>query len=88
MNEQNYGLGWRVSTLDFGEEIGELFHANHGDVSKGAQSWLMVIPEFNMLVAVNINSKTEKFWDFASISYELVKIFIQARQIYKKGENT
>ena len=88
VNEQNYGLGWRVSTSDFGEEIGELFHANHGGVSKGAQSWLMVIPEFNMSVAVNINSKTEKFWDFASISYELVKIFIQARQLYKNGENT
>jgi len=77
VNPQNYGIGWRVRESDFGEGVGTLFHANHGGVSRGAQSWLMVLPEHNMAVAVNINSKTDHFWDFGSVSYELVKLFLK-----------
>jgi CubicO group peptidase (beta-lactamase class C family) len=76
VNEQNYAIGWRVSTNDLGDEVGSVFHANHGGVSRGAQSWLMVIPEHGMAVAVNINAKTDEFWDFASVSYDLVRLFL------------
>jgi CubicO group peptidase (beta-lactamase class C family) len=79
VNEQNYALGWRVRESDFGKDIGTLFHANHGGVSRGAQSWLMVIPQYNMAVAVNINAKTDDFWEFAKVSYDLVKLFLQYR---------
>ena len=75
-NEQGYAIGWRVRKSDFGASLGTLFHANHGGVSRGAQSWLMVIPQYKMAVAVNINAKTEEFWDFAKVSYELVRIFL------------
>ena len=76
INEQHYAIGWRVRESDFGENLGSLFHANHGGVSRGAQSWLMVIPEYKMVVAVNINSNTEQFWDFGKVSFELVNLFL------------
>jgi serine beta-lactamase-like protein LACTB len=71
-----YSLGWRVLTREVDEGIGKITFVNHGGVSRGAQSWLMVIPEYNMSVAVNINSNTDVFWDFGKISMELMKTFI------------
>jgi len=51
-------------------------HANHGGVSRGSQSWMMVIPELKMSVAVMINANTEAFWEFGSVSYDLVEAFL------------
>jgi serine beta-lactamase-like protein LACTB, mitochondrial len=78
-NEQHYAIGWRVPKYDYGEGIGKLLTANHGGVSRGSQSWLMVVPEYQMAVAVNINTTTNTFWDFGSVSTELAKVFIAAR---------
>ncbi len=75
-----YALGWRVLTREIDDEIGEITFANHGGVSRGAQSWLMVIPEYNISIAVNINSNTKVFWDFAKVSMKILKPFILARK--------
>jgi len=74
-----YALGWRFMTMKISDEIGEVSFANHGGVSRGAQSWLMVIPEYNMSIAVNINSNTDYFWSFGKVSMQLAKMFILAR---------
>ncbi|HAS14893.1 MAG TPA: hypothetical protein DCS01_06295 [Idiomarina abyssalis] len=79
-NEQHYAIGWRVPTYEYGEGIGGLMLANHGGVSRGSQSWLMVIPQYKMALAVNINANTETFWDFGSVSTELARIFIKVQQ--------
>ena len=68
-----YSLGWRVITLPINQQ--KTMIANHGGVSRGAQSWLMVLPEYSMVVAVNINSNTEVFWDFASVSMKIAELF-------------
>lgn len=75
-----YALGWRVLRQEFDKEIGPITFANHGGVSRGAQSWLMVIPEYKMVIAVNINANTEIFWDFANVSMQLAKVFILATE--------
>lgn len=74
-----YALGWRYMNIKVDEKFGDITVANHGGVSRGAQSWLMVVPEHNMSVAVNINANTNEFWDFGKVSMELVKIFILAK---------
>jgi len=74
-----YALGWRVITRKIDDDIGEVTFANHGGVSRGAQSWLMVIPEHNMSIAVNINANTEVFWHFGKVSMQLAKTFILAK---------
>ena len=50
-------------------------------MSRDAQSWLMVIPDLNMAIAVNINSKTDDFWDFGIESVELAREFILAKSV-------
>lgn len=74
-----YALGWRFMTIKVDEEFGEITLANHGGVSRGAQSWLMVIPKHNMSIAVNINANTDEFWDFGKVSMQIAKIFILAK---------
>ncbi len=74
-----YALGWRVITRKIDDTIGEITFANHGGVSRGAQSWLMVIPKYKMAVAVNINANTKVFWDFGKVSIQLAKMFIHRK---------
>ena len=81
MPPHNYSVGWRVIDLDLGADIGKVSIANHGGVSRGSQSWLMVIPEYKMSVAVNINSNTDVFWDFGGVSMEIAKAFILNRGV-------
>lgn len=74
VNPRNYALGWRVHAYPLDDQT-EVRHINHGGVSRGSQSWLMILPDLNMSVAVMINAKTDEFWDFASVSFDLVDLF-------------
>lgn len=76
INPQKYGIGWRIHDLNLGEGIKQLTYMHHGGVSAGAQSFLMVIPEYKMSIAVNANVRTKIFWDFGSVSYDLARLFI------------
>lgn len=73
INPQNYALGWRWANYE--DEAGLVHNANHGGISRGSQSWLMVIPERKMAVAVMINSNVEEFWDFGQVSMPLARLF-------------
>jgi serine beta-lactamase-like protein LACTB len=73
INPQKYALGWRWAEYDDGKGI--IKNANHGGVSRGSQSWLMVIPDRNMVVAVMINANVGEFWDFGQVSMPLARLF-------------
>lgn len=75
VNPQNYALGWRRHEGD--DYMVTQF--NHGGVSRGAQCYLMVIPEYQMAVAVSINRKTEEFWDFGEVAVLIARQFMAAR---------
>lgn len=79
VNEQHYAIGWRVHETKLSDELGDVLVANHGGVSRGSQSWLMVIPEYNAVIALNTNCKTTHFWDFAKISKPIANLFILAK---------
>ena len=85
MPPHNYAIGWRDITLDLGEGIGLVQILNHGGVSRGAQSWLMVLPAYDMAVAVNINSNTEIFADFSRISLDVAREFIKVKENREKA---
>jgi len=76
MPPHNYSVGWRVIQHDISDELKNVTVVNHGGVSRGSQSWLMILPEHNMSVALNINSNTKVFWDFASVSMDIAKLFL------------
>ncbi|MEO0576879.1 MAG: serine hydrolase domain-containing protein [Pseudomonadota bacterium] len=74
VNAQHYALGFRWSKWQTPD--GETYeHANHGGVSRGAQSWLMILPAQRMAVAININRKTEEFGDFAVVYRDILEAF-------------
>ncbi|GAB2892296.1 serine hydrolase domain-containing protein [Microbulbifer echini] len=76
VNMQGYALGWRYRNQDI-PGVGLLQYANHGGVSRGSQSWLMVMPDHGLSVAVNINRKTKVFWDFGRVSMDIAAAFIK-----------
>lgn len=74
VNEQNYALGWRWREWDV-EGLGTVRNANHGGVSRGSQSFLIVLPDHDMVIAVNVNMTTDPFWDFGAVYEELFREF-------------
>ncbi|MFT2090285.1 serine hydrolase domain-containing protein [Paraglaciecola sp. 2405UD69-4] len=74
VNPQNYAIGWRVSELNRKGRSIKFMH--HGGVSRGAQSLLIVIPEYKFSIAININAKTQEFHTFSTIWKALALTFI------------
>ncbi len=79
VNEQDYALGFRRKSWPI-EGVGEVEHLNHGGVSKGAQCWLMIVPEYNLVLVISTNRRTEQFFDFADVYVDLLEVFIPASQ--------
>jgi len=75
IDKENYALGWRWANYE--DANGKIHNANHAGVSRGSQSWLMVIPEKQMVVSVMINSNVEEFWDFGKVSMPLARLFFR-----------
>ncbi|MEO1014754.1 MAG: serine hydrolase domain-containing protein [Pseudomonadota bacterium] len=65
VNEQDYAIGWRWREWEV-EGLGLARNANHGGVSRGSQSWLLVFPDYDMALAVNVNMRTDEFIEFGS----------------------
>lgn len=81
INVQKYAIGWRSYPTDrFGDE-GQSTHAiHHGGVSKGAMSWLVIYPEFEMVVAINMNTRAQVFSDFANQETAISEGFLAAME--------
>ncbi len=80
VNEQNYALGWRVDLVSnrFGEDREPVRMIHHGGVSRGAMSWVALYPELGISVAVNINTNTPEFGDFARVEAGILKVFAES----------
>lgn len=77
VNVQDYALGFRRKSWPI-EGVGDVVHLNHGGVSKGAQTWLMIVPEHNLSLAISTNRRTDNFFDFADVYVDLLEVFIPA----------
>ncbi|GAB4535804.1 MAG: serine hydrolase domain-containing protein [Parvularculaceae bacterium] len=84
VNEQNYAIGWRWREYEI-DGVGLARNANHGGVSRGAQSWLLVYPDYNMATAFNINAKTDEFRDFGIFYEEIFREFALAIRDARNG---
>lgn len=80
VNEQNYAMGWRVDRVStrFGEDRAPVRVVHHGGVSRGAMSWLALYPELHIAVAVNINTNTPEFTNFARVEADILRAFAEA----------
>lgn len=77
VNEQDYAIGWRWREWDV-DGVGLARNANHGGVSRGSQSWLLVFPDYDMAIAFNINSRTDEFRDFGLAWEDIFREFALA----------
>ncbi len=83
MNPQNYALGWRVSQRNFfycdekNTLNKEIIWIHHGGVSDGAQSWLVIYPQYQLVLAMNTNTVKENYCDFAGQAAAIVRPFMQ-----------
>lgn len=74
MNRQNYGIGWRINDLDLSKGSKPMKYIHHGGETAGAQSFLMVIPEYKLSIAVNTNVRTKA--NFGAVAFDIAKVFI------------
>jgi len=79
VNNNDYALGFRRKSWNV-EGVGTVEHLNHGGISKGAQCWLMIIPEHNMSIAIMTNRRTNTFFDFGDVYVDLLEVFIPAAE--------
>ena len=86
-NPQSYALGWRHYTtrhiLD-GEDV-DVIH--HGGVSVGANAFLLLVPQYNISVAILTNSKGQNSrGEIQMFAYRLAGQAIAAKQLDANGE--
>lgn len=84
INRENYGLGWRN---DLYENIHKDGHKvtiiHHGGVAMGSTAMLILLPEYNLTVAVtmNRNASTKETKDmFFSLPHKLARLFVNASE--------
>jgi CubicO group peptidase (beta-lactamase class C family) len=83
VNAQNYALGWRVTDRDHllcdkeNKLTKSIRYIHHGGVSDGAQSWLVVYPELQLVLAMNTNTVKANFCDFAGQAAGIIRPFLR-----------
>ncbi|MEM9363728.1 MAG: serine hydrolase domain-containing protein [Bacteroidota bacterium] len=79
VNEQEYALGWR-SWLQYENESlldgKSTWMVHHGGVSKGSMNFLVLFPEYGLVVNASINARTEHFGDFAKEVRNIANFFL------------
>ncbi len=68
VNEQQYALGWR-SYYDYQSEYlldakEPVWMVHHGGISKGSMNFLVLFPEYNMVINASINARAASFGEF------------------------
>jgi len=76
VNHQNYALGWRRSAWKV-DGVGTVDAIHHAGVSRGAQSLLMILPDHEMVIAVNTNFKADPFTDFGFLYKDIIREFLK-----------
>lgn len=76
VNEQNYAMGWRI---DLSQKIfkdgREVRVIHHGGTAVGSTAILMLLPEYNVSVAIAMNKSGETTQLFA-IAYKMIDLFL------------
>lgn len=80
VNEQEYALGWR-SWLEYKNEFlidgKPIWMVHHGGVSKGSMNFLVLFPEYGLVVDASINARVEPFGDFALEVRKIANYFLE-----------
>jgi CubicO group peptidase (beta-lactamase class C family) len=89
VNEQDYALGWR-SYLSYKSDLlldgkTPVWMVHHGGVSKGSQNFLIIFPDYDLVIDGSINTNVEDFGTFSKAIYKIANHFLSQVQ---KEEHT
>ena len=81
VNEQLYALGWR-SYLEYKnanllEDETPIWMVHHGGVSKGSQNFLVLFPNYDLVIDASINTNVENFGTFSNEVYKIAHAFLK-----------
>lgn len=85
VNEQNYALGWRKHEFDLFEDSKKVTIIHHGGVATGSTALLLIIPEYDITLAIMINRSVEGFPLF-DIVLPMIEAFIRDIDDKKKAK--
>ena len=81
VNEQEYAVGFRSyleyknDLLDQGKQTYWIVH--HGGVSKGSMNFLLLFPDYDLVIDASINARTASFADFSAEVHKLANFFLK-----------
>lgn len=75
-NGEGYAMGWRSGETRLPVSGRSVRRIHHGGVAMGATSFLALMPEQRLVVALNSNLHTHDFAEFASETMRLAEIFL------------
>ncbi|WP_299217756.1 serine hydrolase [uncultured Dokdonia sp.] len=81
VNEQLYALGWR-SYLDYTnpnllDGKTPVWMVHHGGVSKGSQNFLILFPNYDLVIDASINTNVADFGIFSDEVYKIANVFLK-----------
>ena len=85
VNEQEYAVCFRSyldytnNLLDQGRQTYWIVH--HGGVSKGSMNFLLLFPDYDLVIDASINARAASFGDFSAEVHKLANLFLQEIKI-------
>ncbi|MEP0263052.1 serine hydrolase domain-containing protein [Dokdonia sp.] len=81
VNEQLYALGWRSylehKNKNFLDGETPIWMVHHGGVSKGSQNFLLLFPNYDLVIDASINTNVENFGTFSNEVYKIANAFLK-----------
>lgn len=81
VNEQLYALGWRSYLAHTNATILDsetpVWMVHHGGVSKGSQNFLVLFPNYDLVIDASINTNVEDFWTLSNEVYKIANAFLK-----------
>lgn len=82
VNEQEYAVGFR-SNLEYTDELlgsgkEPYWIVHHGGVSKGSQNFLLLFPEYDLVIDASINANVDPFFKMAEEVKNIANVFLES----------
>lgn len=88
INPQSYALGWRSYKQYYNEKFGEsVWMVHHRGVSKGSMNFLVMFPDYNVVIDASINSRASDFLIFWEEVMKLASFFLNDKIKAQKENN-
>lgn len=86
INPQFYALGWRSYKEYKNEKFDKsVWMVHHGGVSKGSMNFLVMFPEYDLVIDAAINTRTSDFLIFWEEVMKLASFFLNDEMIIKNN---